>query len=120
MKTFYQYTTFGTWLLLFPLLLSWQLQQLDAGTLSPTATGATLFVLLAPLLLIGPGLFKGHVKTYQWSLFLTLLYFSHGVMEAWAVPGYRWYALAEVALSLLWFMAAILYVRRQDTRGRTG
>ncbi len=111
-RRFYKVLTVGACVLLIPLLLGWQLQQFGTGRLPATAAGVTLFVLLAPLLLIMHGLFKGHVRSYQWSLFLTLLYFSHGVMEAWAVPGFRLYALAEVALSLLWFVAAILYIRR--------
>ena len=98
---------FGIW----ALLPAWYLW-LEPATGLPTWF---LAFLLVPLLFPLPGLVRGRVYTYKWSLFLSLLYLLHGVGEAWTLQADRLYGLAEVVLSLLWFGGAIGYVRRSRT-----
>lgn len=70
-----------------------------------------LLVLVLPLLLPLRGLLHGRPYTFSWSCFLALLYFSHGVIEAYSSVDVRHLALAEIALASLWFISAIAYVR---------
>lgn len=52
---------------------------------------------------------------------LALLWFSHGVMLAWAEPGARLFALAEIALALAVIHAACLPgIRARRARRRDG
>jgi len=95
---------FGLWLL----LPAWY------GWLSPPvyiAVGPALMLLLVPLVFPLRGLLRGTLYTYAWTSMLSLLYFAHGVGEAWTLAGDRPYGLTEIALSLMWFTGAILYVR---------
>lgn len=98
----------GLWALL-PLWYLW---------LAPSAQLSPYFVLflLAPLVFPCVGLLRGRVYTVKWSIFVSLLYFVHGVGEAWTWPGERGYALLEILLSLLWFVGAIAYVRTRRAR----
>ena len=70
-----------------------------------------LVLLGAPLFLPLRGLLHGRRYTVAWSLFLSLLYFTHGSMEAWSNAAARWLALTEVALSLLWLIGGVIYLR---------
>lgn len=74
-----------------------------------------LMVLVAPMLLPLRGLLHGKPYTYAWSGFLALVYFTHGVVEAYSNTAVRPYALMEMLFCGLWFGGAILYVRQ--TRG---
>lgn len=80
------------------LLLAWY------GWLAPARTlpvGFVLALLLAPAL---PALVLAalrHRKAAFWASLGALVWFSHGVMEAWTEPTVRLLALTEVALSLL-------------------
>lgn len=93
----------GLWVLL-PVWYLW---------LAPSAQLPAYFILplLIPLVFPLAGLLRGRIYTYKWSIFLSLLYFLHGIGEAWTWPGERAYALLEVGLSLLWFVGAIAYIR---------
>jgi len=70
-----------------------------------------LLVLVLPLLLPMRGLLHGRSYTFSWSCFLALLYFTHGVGESYSAAGVRHLGLLEVALSSMWFIGAIAYVR---------
>lgn len=70
-----------------------------------------LLVLVTPLLFPLRGLLHGRDYTFAWSAFLALLYFTHGVVEAWTGEIARPWGLLEVVLSILWFGGAIGYVR---------
>ena len=74
-----------------------------------------LILLLFPLLFPLRGLLKGNPYTYAWSSFLILLYFIHGVVEAYANPPVRMLALLEVLFSVTFYTGAVLYAR---LRGR--
>jgi len=106
----YKSITIAAYFLLFPLVLLWQLDEFNNGT-SMRIIAIMLFVLLAPLLVLMAGIATGDPKTYQWSLFLSMLYFVHGTMEAYALSSTRLYSGLEVVLSIIWFVFAILYIR---------
>ena len=57
------------------------------------------------------GLLHGKPYTYAWTSLLALLYFTHGVAEAYVNPAERLYASAEIILALALFSAAVLYAR---------
>jgi uncharacterized membrane protein len=52
-----------------------------------------------------------------WAGVAALLYFSHGVTEAWAVPAARWPALAQAALAV-WIIVAGSWEGLQARRGK--
>lgn len=68
-----------------------------------------LFVL--PLLVPLKGMAGGRPQSYITASLISLLYFCHGVMEAFGAPAERWLALVEVALSLLLFVATLAFAR---------
>lgn len=87
------------------LCLAWELW------LAPLRPGGSWLVLKAVLLLLPlMGILKGRRYTYQWSSMFILLYFTEGVMRAWSDAGLSGrLALVEVALSVVFFFAAIGY-----------
>lgn len=65
-----------------------------------------------PLLLAFFGVLHGRIYTYQWASMLILAYFAEGLVRAFSEPSpVRPLALAEVALSLIFFVAALVFVR---------
>lgn len=82
--------------------------------LAPLKPGGSLLILKAlPLLLPLFGILKGRRYTYQWASMFILLYFTEGVVRAWADTGLSAkLAMIEVALTLLFFMCAIFYAKR--------
>lgn len=95
--------TLGGILLLLGLLVLWY------GVLQPAPIWLALFAL--PLLLPLRGLIRGRAYTHAWTSFLILIYFIHGVVEAWANPGARLLALGEILLSVGVYTGAILFAR---------
>ena len=93
---------------LIALALAWELW------LAPLRPGGSLLALKAlPLVLPLGGVLRGRRYTYQWSSLLILAYFAEGATRAWAESGLgRQLALAEVALSVAFFAAAVSYARR--------
>jgi uncharacterized membrane protein len=89
------------------LCLCWELW------LAPLRPGGSLLALKAlPLVLPLSGVLRGRRYTYQWSSMLILAYFAEGVTRAWSEAGLsRGLALAEIALSLVFFAAAVSYAR---------
>lgn len=67
--------------------------------------------LLTPLLFPFMGLLRGKKYTYMWTSYLSLLYFTHGVGEAYTLPDERLYGLIEILFSLMLFAGALFYVR---------
>jgi len=90
------------------LLLAWNAWLAPGATL-PVAL--TLIVMIGPLLFPLRGLLHGKPYTHAWVSMLSLLYFTHGVVEAWADPSDRIYALMEVVFSTLLFGGSMLYAR---------
>ena len=89
------------------LCLAWELW------LAPQRPGGSLVALKAlPLLLPLRGVLEGRRYSYQWASLLILAYFAEGVTRAWAERDLsRSLALAEVALTLIFFVAAVSYAR---------
>ncbi|HLU79185.1 MAG TPA: DUF2069 domain-containing protein [Burkholderiaceae bacterium] len=93
---------------LIALCLAWELR------LAPIFPGGSWMALKAlPLLLPLRGVLKGNLYTMQWASMFILLYFMEGVMRAWSDlnPVSAWLAGLEIALSLLFYVSAILYCR---------
>lgn len=98
----------GSLIGLLVLCLAWELW------LAPLRPGGTLLALkAAPLALPLGGVLSGRRYTYQWSSMLILAYFAEGVVRAWSERGaVQLLALAEIALSLAFFAAAVAYARQ--------
>ncbi len=81
--------------------------------LAPVRAGGSALALKAlPLLLPLFGVLHGRRYTYQWSSMLILAYFTEGVVRAWSERGTgQILALGEIALSMVFFTAAICYAR---------
>ncbi|WP_407354256.1 DUF2069 domain-containing protein [Luteimonas sp. R10] len=67
---------------------------------------AALIVFVAPPLLLFAGVLRGSAKAAFWAGVCGLLWFSHGVMEAWSEPALRLLASAEIVLALVVIAAA--------------
>ena len=104
---FSRYLTLISYFTLIGLLLSWY----GFHDSSPV----TLIALLLPLLFPLRGLLKGNPYTFAWSSFLILIYFIHGVVEAYANPAVRHLAGFEILCSVAFYSGAVLYAR---LRGR--
>ncbi|MDQ5887379.1 MAG: hypothetical protein RL210_826 [Pseudomonadota bacterium] len=89
------------------LCLAWELW------LAPLRTGGSWLVIKAVLLLLPLfGILRGKRYTYQWSCMFILLYFTEGIMRAWSESGMsQQLALAEVALSSIFFVCAIYFAK---------
>jgi uncharacterized membrane protein len=102
----------GSLVALIALCLAWELW------LAPLRPGGSLVALKAlPLLLPFRGIAAGRRYTYQWSSMLILAYFAEGVTRAWSETGLsQKLALAEIALSAVFFVAAVSYARLTRAR----
>jgi uncharacterized membrane protein len=107
-----QWLAVGSLVALIALCLAWELW------LAPLRPGGSALAfkalpLLAPLF----GMLRGRRYTFQWAWILGLAYFTEGVVRAWSEQGIsRQLALAEIALSLLFFVATVLYARASGRR----
>lgn len=110
---FYYVTALTSYFGLLILLSSWIIY-FDPPTNSTTSL-ALLFI-LTPLLIALRGLLHGKRYTYAWVSMLILFYFMHGVVEAWAneIETIRILALIEVFLTVVLFIAAIMFVRSKS------
>lgn len=81
--------------------------------LAPLRPGGSFLALkAAPLALAIPGILNGRRYTYQWSSMLILAYLAEGVVRTWSERGAsQWLAVAEIALSLVFFASAVAYAR---------
>ncbi|RLK51234.1 putative membrane protein [Alkalispirillum mobile] len=102
-----------SYLSLLVLLLAWLIW------LSPppeALISVAVIALVGPLLLPLRGLLHARRYTMAWSTMLILVYFVHGAASA-ATPGInRWLGLAEVALVVVYFTTAILYIRATGSK----
>lgn len=92
----------------FVLLMAWY-AWLAPSTHFPVAL--VLLLLVTPLLFPLRGLLHARRYTVAWSCFLSLLYFTHGVIEAWHSPVTRHLGLLEIVLTLAWFAGGIGYIK---------
>lgn len=83
--------------------------------LAPLKPGGSWMVLkVVPLLFPLFGVLRGKRYTFQWTTLLIWLYFAEGVTRAWSDRGLSArLGLVEVALSLAYFVSAILFIRGQ-------
>ena len=97
----------GSLIALIFLALAWELW------LAPLRPGGSALALkVLPLLVPLFGILRGKVYTYQWASMLILAYFAEGVVRAWSDRGLSAHlALAEIVLTLIFFLASIAYVR---------
>ena len=110
-RLFYALALFG-YFGIMPLLLAWY------GWLAPPRLIPPQLALLAlglPLFAPLRGLLHARPYTVAWSCFLVLLYFTHGVIEAYTSPVTRHLGLLEIVLTSLWFLAALAWIRRHKT-----
>lgn len=96
-------------LLLLPLWYGW----LAPPEILPKSL--VLGILLIPLLFPLRGLLYGKPYTFAWTSFLALMYFIHGVTEAWSAPEARYLAILEIIFSLCLYFGAMMFARH---RGR--
>jgi len=108
-----RFVSSGALVALIFLCLAWELW------LAPLrAGGSSLAFKALPLLLPLFGVLGGKRYTYQWASMLILAYFAEGVVRAWSEHGAgRMLALAEIALSLVFFTTAIFIARMKEVNG---
>ena len=94
------------------LALAWEL------VLAPIRPGGSWLVLKTlPLLVPLRGVLHARRYTLQWSSLLIWAYFAEGVVRAWSDRGPSvMLAGAEIALSLAYFAAAVVYLRSTGSR----
>lgn len=87
--------------------------------LAPLRPGGSWLVLKAlPLLAPLFGILHGRRYTHQWSSLLSLAYLTEGIVRAATETGARQtLALAEIALSLIFFAATAFYARASRGAG---
>lgn len=102
------YAARAAWLALVLLTPLWD------GVFAPLDTGRVLLaVKLVPLLLPLRGICTGRIYTYQYTSMLILAYFAEGVMRLWDASALsRAFAAAEIALSLVFFVGALAYLKQ--------
>jgi uncharacterized membrane protein len=70
-----------------------------------------LVITVTPLLLPLRGLLDRNPRSCAWMAYISLIYFLHGSVEAYANTSGRLYPSLEVILSLMLFFGTTLYVR---------
>ena len=81
--------------------------------LAPVRPGGSWLVLkAAPLLVALFGILRGRRYTFQWTTLIIWFYLAEGVVRAWTDTGLSArLAVAEIALALGYFVAAVSFLR---------
>jgi len=80
--------------------------------IAPLKPGGSWAVLKAvPLVFPLLGVIKRDIYTLQWTSMMILIYFIEGVVRAWADKLTPWLGWGEVAIVVVYFLCAILYVQ---------
>lgn len=96
----------AAWLALIALALVWE------TWLAPLRPGGSWLALKAlPLALALRGLLRADAYTMQWALLLSLLYLLEGAVRAFERPPVNVLAAIEILLAVLFFVAAVVYLR---------
>lgn len=96
----------AAWLALIALSLVWEIW------LAPLRTGGSWLALKAlPLAIALRGLLRSDAKTMQWALLLSLAYVLEGAVRVFEPRPVRVLAVIELALALLFFASAIIFLR---------
>lgn len=98
---------------LFALRMLWP-TVLAVNTRFPVAL--ILLVTVAPLLMPMRGFLSGHPKSSAWLAYISLLYFMHGLIEAYSDSTARYFAGLEVVMSLMVFGGITVYLRALKAR----
>jgi uncharacterized membrane protein len=94
--------------------LAWELW------LAPIGRG-TLAIKVLPLVFTLAGVWRHRMYTYRWLSLLVWLYFCEGVVRATTEGGVsQMLAAAEIALTLLLFVACVRYIRWRQQRAVNG
>ena len=99
---------------LFTLLMLWN------TVLMPSSRFPVAFILLitvTPLLLPFRGLLDRNRNSCAWMAYISLIYFIHGSIEAYASTTGRLYPSLEIILSLMLFFGTTLYLRFSGKHG---
>jgi uncharacterized membrane protein len=104
----YYYLAVGSYFSLFFLLMAWN-TLLYPSTQFPVALVLIFFI--SPLLLPLRGFLRGKKKSCGWLGFISMIYFIHGISEAYANHAERLLAILEVLFSLLLFLGITFYLR---------
>lgn len=104
---FYRYAASASLIALIALCVAWE------AALAPIRPGGSWLMLKAlPLLLPLFGILRGKRYTYQWASMFVLFYFTEGVVRSWSDKGFtQALALGEVALTVVFFTAAIYFAK---------
>jgi len=89
------------------LLLTWNLVFADLHGARPWVV---ISIQLIPLLLVAPGMISGSPRAHAWLCFIVNLYFIQGVLAA-INPARMMFGWLEAMISLVLFVAALLYTR---------
>ena len=73
-----------------------------------------LIVTAGPLLLPLRGLLNGNPYTFAWTGYLAIFYCMHGMMEAYANPAERPFAITEIIASLILYTGVIMFARTRS------
>lgn len=72
---------------------------------------ATLLLTVTPLLVPMRGFLRGQPKSSAWLAYLSLIYFIHGCMSAYANEDEDLFGLLEILFSLMIFSGITFYLR---------
>jgi uncharacterized membrane protein len=75
-----------------------------------------LLITVAPLLIPMRGFLRGLPKSSAWLAYVSLLYFMHGLVEAYPDTAARYFAGLEIVLSLMIFGGITVYLRALKAR----
>ncbi|GAB3452364.1 DUF2069 domain-containing protein [Massilia terrae] len=107
-QKFFHAGAIGSLVVLIGWLVAWEV------LVAPLHPGGSLLALkVLPLFIPLRGVLKRELYTLQWSSMVILLYFTEGVVRAWAdqsTPS-RIMAGGEVLLSVLYYACALLFLR---------
>jgi uncharacterized membrane protein len=105
---YYYYLALTGFFGLFVLLMLWN----TLFSHSPSFPVALLLLItVTPLLLPMRGLLNQNRKSCAWASYISLIYFIHGCVEAYASADERLFASLEILMSLLLFFGTVGYVR---------
>lgn len=96
----------ASWIALIVLCVAWEWR------LAPLRPGGSWLILKAvPLLLPLRGMLRAAPRSFQWALLLVLLYLAEATVRVFEPPPYATLAWIELLLVVLFFGAAIGYLR---------
>ncbi|SEL04550.1 Uncharacterized membrane protein [Colwellia chukchiensis] len=95
----------------FSLLIYMPLWLIVLSDSSALSAPLTLIMFVLPLLLPIKGLVQGNPYTYAWSNFIVMIYFLHSLTTLWVSADEKLWALAELLLATIMFIAASYYAK---------